>query len=114
VEDASAIVGVFSSTRLDGGLIRPDRESRAQLAELRTHTSLAEELADGDLLRAWPTLTLQERRRLVNGLLERVVLTRADRRGRHARPVSERTAIILRGGAQLKPGSESQTAAVTR
>jgi hypothetical protein len=43
----------------------------------KTQTSFADELADGDLLRAWPTLTIQERRRLMNGLLEQVVLTRA-------------------------------------
>lgn len=71
------------------------------LADLQTQTSLAEELADGGLLRAWPTLTVQERRRLMNGLLERVVLTRAEQRGRHARPVGERTEIVLRGGARL-------------
>ena len=55
-----------------------------------------------NLLRAWPTLTVQERRRLINGLLEHVVLTRADRRGRHAKPVGERIEIVLRGGARLE------------
>lgn len=76
-------------------------EARSDLAELQTQTSLRDELADGDLLRAWPTLTIQERRRLVNGLLEQVVLTRADRRGRHAKPVGERLEILLRGGLEL-------------
>lgn len=38
----------------------------------------------------------------MNGLLERVVLTRADRRGRHARPVSERTQIVIRGGVPVR------------
>jgi hypothetical protein len=37
----------------------------------------------------------------MNGLLDEVVLTRADRRGRHARPVGERTHIVLRGGTSL-------------
>jgi hypothetical protein len=72
-------------------------ETRTQLAEAKTQTPLADELADGDLLRAWPTLTVQERRRLMYGLLDQVVLTRAYPRGRHARPVSERTEIVLRG-----------------
>jgi hypothetical protein len=79
--------------------------ARTQLAEAKTRTALADELADGDLLRAWPTLTVPERRRLMNGLLDQVVLTQADRRGRHARPVGERTAILLRGGTRL--GSKS-------
>jgi hypothetical protein len=76
-------------------------DARTQLADAKTQTALADELADGDLLRAWPTLTVPERRRLMNGLLDQVVLTKADRRGRHARPVGERTEIVLRGGGRL-------------
>jgi hypothetical protein len=38
----------------------------------------------------------------MHGLLDRVVLTRADGRGRHARPVSERIAMGLCGGAVLR------------
>jgi hypothetical protein len=78
-------------------------EARHSLADVRSQTALADELADGDLLQAWPTLSVQERRRLMHGLLERVVLTRADRRGRHARPVGARTQILLRGGSELEP-----------
>jgi DNA invertase Pin-like site-specific DNA recombinase len=78
-------------------------EARHGLSELREQTALADELADGDLLHAWPTLTVHERRRLMNGLLEQVVLTKADRRGRHARPVGERTEIVLRRGVALSP-----------
>jgi hypothetical protein len=78
-------------------------EARAALAQARAQSSLAEELGDGDLLRAWPTLTTHERRRLMYGLLERVVVSRADRRGRHARPIGERAQIILRGGVELEP-----------
>jgi hypothetical protein len=78
-------------------------EARQGLADLEAETVLADELADGDLVRSWPTLTVQERRRLMNGLLDRVVLTKADRRGRHARPVRERAEIILRGGVRLDP-----------
>jgi hypothetical protein len=55
--------------------------ARAELAQMRSQSALAEELGDGDLLRTWPSLTTQERRRLMHGLLERVVLTRANRRG---------------------------------
>jgi site-specific DNA recombinase len=76
-------------------------EARAALAEARSHSALAEELGDGDLLQAWPSLTVQERRRLMHGLLERVIVTRADRRGRHARPIGERAQVVLRGGSIL-------------
>ena len=76
-------------------------EARATLAQARSQSALAEELGDGDLLQAWPSLTVQERRRLMHGLLERVIVTRADRRGRHARPIGERTQIVLRGGSIL-------------
>jgi hypothetical protein len=82
-------------------------EARAGLGEARSQSALAEELGDGDLLRAWPDLTTQERRRLMHGLLERVVVTRADRRGRHARPIGERAQIILRGGFVLEASAEA-------
>jgi site-specific DNA recombinase len=76
-------------------------EARAALAEARSQSALAEELGDGDLLQAWPSLTVQERRRLMHGLLERVIVTRADRRGRHARPIGERAQVVLRRGSML-------------
>ena len=76
-------------------------EARATLAELRHQSTLAEELADGDLLKAWPTLTIQEKRRLLHGLLDRVVVTRAQGRGKNANPVPERTQIVLRGNVLL-------------
>jgi site-specific DNA recombinase len=82
-------------------------EARVSLAEVRSQSALADELGDGDLLSAWPSLKTQERRRLMHGLLEQVVVTRADRRGRHARPIGERAQIILRGGVQLEPSAEA-------
>lgn len=79
-------------------------EARASLSEARAQSSLVDELGEGDLLAAWPTLTIQERRRLMHGLLERVVVTRATGRGRKAEPIADRTTIVLRGGADLEPG----------
>jgi DNA invertase Pin-like site-specific DNA recombinase len=77
-------------------------EARQALAELRQQSSLAQELADdGDLLQAWPSLSVQEKRRLMHGLLDRVVITRANGRGRHAQPLSERAQIVLRGNVLL-------------
>src|SRR5262249_16752704 len=48
-------------------------DSRQTLAQLRQQSNLADELGEGDLLAAWPTLTVQEKRRLMHGLLDRVV-----------------------------------------
>ena len=78
-------------------------DARQALATLRSQSRLADELADGDLLHAWPTLTIQEKRRLMHGLLDRVIVSRANSRGRHAQPIPERTEIILRGGITLEP-----------
>jgi DNA invertase Pin-like site-specific DNA recombinase len=82
-------------------------EARQALAQAQSQNALAEELGDGDLLRAWPTLSVPEKRRLMHGLLERVVVTRADRRGRHSRPIAERTQILLRGSVPLQPSRET-------
>lgn len=76
-------------------------ESRRTLAELRQQSTLAVELADGDLLEAWPTLTVQEKRRLMHALLDRVVVKRANARGRHAQPIKDRAEIVLRGNVVL-------------
>jgi hypothetical protein len=76
-------------------------EARSTLAEVRTQSSLVDELADGDLLAAWPALTVQERRRLMHGLLEHVTVARAKRRGSKAEPIADRAEIVLRGGVEL-------------
>ena len=76
-------------------------EAREELAQARHQNSLAEELGDGDLLTAWPTLTVQEKRRLMHGLLDHVVVKRASGRGRHADPINERAQIVLRGNVLL-------------
>jgi DNA invertase Pin-like site-specific DNA recombinase len=76
-------------------------EARTALAEARSQSSLVEELGDGDLLRSWPTLTMQERRRLMHGLLEKIVVSRALGRGQAAEPIAKRTQILLRGGTYL-------------
>jgi site-specific DNA recombinase len=76
-------------------------EARRQLAELSTQSNLIDELTSGDLLAAWPDLTIQEKRKLLHGLLDRVVLRRATGRGKHAPPIAERTQIVLRGNVLL-------------
>jgi len=75
--------------------------ARKDLAELRSQSALASELTSGDLLAAWPELALQEKRRLLHGLLDRVELTRSAGRGAKATPVAERTQIVLRGDVLL-------------
>jgi hypothetical protein len=55
-------------------------EARAVLADARSQSSMVDELGDGDLLAAWPTLTTQERRRLMHGLVIVAVLQAAAER----------------------------------
>jgi site-specific DNA recombinase len=88
---------------LDGVQVRQQAldEARTALAEARSQSSLVEELGDGDLLASWPTLTIQERRRLMHGLVEQIVVSRALGRGRTAEPIAKRTQIVLRGGTYL-------------
>ncbi len=82
-------------------------EARAELAELRSQSALADELLSGDLLAAWPELAMQEKRRLLYGLLDRVMLTRSAGRGVKTTPVKERTLIVLRGVVVLEPSGPS-------
>jgi DNA invertase Pin-like site-specific DNA recombinase len=76
-------------------------EALAALEQLRAKSELGEELVSGDLLATWPNLSPQDRRRLLHGLLEKVVLSRSGSRGRAATPIAKRTRIVLRGGATL-------------
>jgi DNA invertase Pin-like site-specific DNA recombinase len=78
-------------------------QARQQLAEARSQAAMIADLPSGDLVTAWPTLSIPERRRLLHGLLDRVVLTRSPGRGKKATPVEQRTQIILRGDVPLEP-----------
>jgi hypothetical protein len=89
-------------------------DARHALGELRQQSALADELADGDLLRAWPTLTVKEKRQLMHGLLDRVNVARAKGRGRHANPIGERAQIVLRGNVLLGPHSDDTAPAAKR
>ncbi|MDH4104312.1 MAG: hypothetical protein OEV29_13185, partial [Thermoleophilia bacterium] len=51
-----------------------------------------------------PELSTPEKRQLLHGLLEKVVLIRSDgRKPATHKPIEERTEIILRGGQALQP-----------
>jgi site-specific DNA recombinase len=98
------LLSVLGESRfLEGVEVRQQAldEARTALSEARSRSSLVEELGDGNLLRSWPTLTIQERRRLMHGLLEQIVVSRARGRGRTAEPIAKRTQILLRGGTYL-------------
>jgi DNA invertase Pin-like site-specific DNA recombinase len=84
-------------------------ETRRTLSEASSQSQLADELGDGDLLAAWPTLTMADKRRLMHGLLDRVVITRATSRGRHAGSVGKRIEIVFRGNAVLSPIEDAET-----
>ena len=101
---ASALMSVIGQERfLQGVEVRQQalEAARAELNRLRTQSALAEDLTSGDLLQAWPELNIQERRQLLHGLLDRVLLKRSDGRKPDALPIPERTQIILRGNVLL-------------
>jgi hypothetical protein len=89
-------------------------DGRHALAQLRQQSTLAEEIADGDLLGSWQSLTVQEKRRLMHGLLDCVVVHRADSRGRHAKPIGDRTQIVLRGNALLSSDPDGRVGNLRR
>jgi site-specific DNA recombinase len=78
-------------------------QARSEVTQLHAQSALASDLTSGDLLAAWPQLSMQEKRRLLHGLLDRVVLRRSAGRGRKATPVHERTQLVLRGNVLLEP-----------
>ena len=80
-------------------------ETRALVDALRAETAFAEHLTTGDLLAAWPELSAPEKRPLLYGLLDRVVLHRDDktRNKSLAQPLAARVEIMLRGGTQFRP-----------
>jgi site-specific DNA recombinase len=78
-------------------------QARAELEALRAQSLVLDQLPSGDLREAWPRLELQEKRTLMHGLLERVVLRRDECKGRNPAPLSERTQIVLRGNVLLEP-----------
>lgn len=82
-------------------------QARTTLNRLREQTTLTEQLTSGDLLQAWPTLTTPEKRQLLHGLLDRVILrTGPSMRLKNTTPVAKRTQIILRGNVLLtEPGT---------
>lgn len=88
---------------MQGVTVRQQRldEARERLAELREQSLFADELTSGDLLRAWPELETTEKRTLMHGLLERVMLRRAPARGPERVPIEERTQIVLGGNVLL-------------
>jgi hypothetical protein len=78
-------------------------QARQELESLRAESAIAETLTSGDLLTSWPDLTTEEKRTLLHGLLDRVLLRRDEnsRNKQLALPLGERVDIVLRGGAVL-------------
>ena len=98
------LVSVLGEQRfLEGAEARQQalEQAQAELAQARSESGIAEELAEAGLFEAWPELTTQEKRRLMHGLLEQVVVRRAEGRGKKRTPIDERTEIVLRGGVSL-------------
>jgi DNA invertase Pin-like site-specific DNA recombinase len=81
--------------------VRAVDDAHRELGRARQSGLMLSQIPDGDLVRAWPSLTVAEKRRLLHGLLDRVEVARADRRGRHASPIGDRTKIFMRGDVLL-------------
>jgi DNA invertase Pin-like site-specific DNA recombinase len=77
-------------------------DARERLANLQSQSLIANELTSGSLLDAWPELTTSEKRTLLHGLIDRVVLNRAPGRGAGQIPIRQRTQIVLRGNVALE------------
>lgn len=79
-------------------------EAREKVAALRAQAVVADDVLTGDLLEAWPQLSVPERRQLMHGLLAKVVLVRSDGRNNATlKPIEERTTIVVKGGQLLQP-----------
>lgn len=78
-------------------------DARSEFALLRSQAVARDGLATADLFQAWPDLTTQEKRQLLHGLLERVLVSRDEnsRQKDRAQSVSQRVEIVLRGGVRL-------------
>jgi recombinase/recombinase-like zinc beta ribbon protein len=85
-------------------------EARERIATLHSQSLISEQLTSGDLLQTWPELTTPEKRALMHGLLDRVLLRRAPGRGPNSVPVAERTQIVLRGNVLLDSGQDDLAA----
>jgi hypothetical protein len=107
--ETDLVVAVGREAFLSGVEARQRRidEARQTVDSLRASTAIAETLTSGDLLTAWPDLTTQEKRSLLHGLLDEVLLCRDEhsRSKQLALPLSERVEIVPRGGASSTPQS---------
>lgn len=100
------LIGVVGEEAFLGGVRARQAvvdEARERVATLHSQSLISDQLTSGDLLQAWPELTTQEKRTLLHGLLDRVVLRRAPGRGPGRVPVAERSQIVLRGNVLLEP-----------
>jgi hypothetical protein len=76
------------------------------LAEVRAEQEAVPEPIDGDLLRAWKSGKLNplERRMIVSGMVDRIVLHRCTHKGRKtSADIGERVQIVLKGNELLVP-----------
>jgi hypothetical protein len=105
VTDPRLLTTLGRETFLQGAQARQSAvdAARKELVQLRSQSAIAEDLISGDLLEAWPEFTIQEKRQLLHGLLDHVLVTRDDnsRRKDLALPLSERVQIVLKGGTTL-------------
>jgi site-specific DNA recombinase len=115
VTDPKLMTVLGQATFLQGVQARQEAldDAREELAVLRSRSIVGEEVMSGDLPKAWPEFTIQEKRRLLHGLLDRVLVTRDEnsRSKKLALRLSERVQIVLRGGVILNTSDVADGAA---
>jgi hypothetical protein len=80
-------------------------EARKRYEEVRDRSAVPQ--ISGDLVEAWPDLTLQERRRLVSAAID-AVMVRSVGRGGWNTPIAERALILWRGEAPDFPSRKAR------
>jgi hypothetical protein len=92
--------------------LRAAREREEDLSAARRAYDDAREVSGGpvlggDLVQAWPSLALQDRRRIVTAAIDAVIV-RSVGRGRWKAPLSERALILWRGQAPELPSRKAR------
>lgn len=115
---ATATLGIDADALRAGAEARQQRldQAEATLEAARDDQAVLGEVTDGDLIRAWKNgeLTTIERRTLIAGMVDRVILYRSKTPGRVSKePISDRIQIVMRGNVVLALAQGEEQASAT-
>ena len=99
-DDPAILAAIGGKTYADGLVVRAERveEALAILHRARDSASASSASPPAEMIDAWPSLGVNDKRLIVGAAIDTVVLRRAATRGRHG-PISERVEILWRGEA---------------